>query len=153
MFPVGSALYTKMICLFMWSLSNLLWLIWGWYWGKWLASYYRRFVRGFSCIGAALFCLLKINHPLVWSLDCQEAFTGLKQAAATVTRRSPRVRRALLVHCVPCCTWRMWPYRWISLFMPKVQIPKNWKWPFPHIVPFNCSKQDADFTRAIHSEF
>lgn len=45
-----------------------------------LASYYRRFVRGFSCIGAPLFQLLQKNQPFSWSVDCQRAFTALQQA-------------------------------------------------------------------------
>ena len=45
-----------------------------------LASYYRRFVKGFSCIGAPLFRLLQKDQPFTWSAECQQAFSTLQQA-------------------------------------------------------------------------
>ena len=45
-----------------------------------LASYYRRFVRGFSCVAAPLFRLLQKDREFVWAEDCQSAFETLKGA-------------------------------------------------------------------------
>ncbi len=45
-----------------------------------LASYYRRFVKGFSCIGAPLFCLQQKDHAFVWTEKCQKAFDTFRQA-------------------------------------------------------------------------
>src|SRR4029434_8982330 len=39
-----------------------------------LASYYQRFVRGFSCIAAPLFQLLHKDREFVWTDACQGAF-------------------------------------------------------------------------------
>ena len=43
-----------------------------------LASYYRRFIPGFSKIAHPLTQLTHINHPFVWSKECQEAMESLK---------------------------------------------------------------------------
>jgi hypothetical protein len=43
-----------------------------------LASYYRRFVPGFSQIVALLHCLLKKDTDFYWSVECQQAFEELK---------------------------------------------------------------------------
>ncbi|GBG89289.1 hypothetical protein CBR_g48998 [Chara braunii] len=45
-----------------------------------LASYYRKFVRNFSAVAAALTNLTKKDTPFLWSLPCQLAFTRLKKA-------------------------------------------------------------------------
>lgn len=45
-----------------------------------LASYYRRFVRGFSCIAAPLFRLQQKDSDFAWSLECDHAFGLLKKA-------------------------------------------------------------------------
>ena len=45
-----------------------------------LASYYRRYVRGFATIATPLYRLLQKDCDFVWSEACQEAFLGLKQA-------------------------------------------------------------------------
>ena len=45
-----------------------------------LASYYRRFVRGFACIAAPLFQLLQKDRDFLWTEQCQVAFSGLQQA-------------------------------------------------------------------------
>ena len=44
-----------------------------------LASYYRRFVPGFSQIAAPLHSLLKKGAQFYWSVECQDAFQKLKQ--------------------------------------------------------------------------
>ena len=43
-----------------------------------LASYYRRFVSGFSTIANPLFTLTKKDVKFVWSTQCDEAFQKLK---------------------------------------------------------------------------
>ena len=35
-----------------------------------LASYYRRFLRGFSCTADPLFCLLRKDREFVWTAEC-----------------------------------------------------------------------------------
>ncbi|KAG7454924.1 hypothetical protein JOB18_033421, partial [Solea senegalensis] len=45
-----------------------------------LASYYRRFVRGFSSIAAPLFRLLQKECVFSWSPECQQAFDTLQRA-------------------------------------------------------------------------
>ena len=48
-----------------------------------LASYYRRFVPGFSKIAAPLHALTKKEVEFVWSAECQEAFDRLKELLAS----------------------------------------------------------------------
>lgn len=45
-----------------------------------LASYYRRFVRGFSCIAAPLFHLQRKDIAFTWTAECEQAFVSLKKA-------------------------------------------------------------------------
>lgn len=45
-----------------------------------LASYYRRFVRGFSCVAAPLFCLLQRDRKFNWTEACRTAFESLQRA-------------------------------------------------------------------------
>jgi hypothetical protein len=45
-----------------------------------LASYYRRFVRGFSSVAAPLNCLLPKDKAFTWTVACEEAFNTLKRA-------------------------------------------------------------------------
>ena len=44
-----------------------------------LASYYRRFIPGFSAVANPLFKLTRKNVNFCWSVTCQEAFDRLKQ--------------------------------------------------------------------------
>ena len=48
-----------------------------------LASYYRRFVKGFSSIASQLTNLTKQNIPFVWSDECEESFKNLKTLLTT----------------------------------------------------------------------
>ncbi|XP_069154349.1 uncharacterized mitochondrial protein AtMg00860-like [Solanum lycopersicum] len=48
-----------------------------------LASYYRRFVKGFSSIAAQLTNLSKQSVPFVWSDECEESFRKLKTLLTT----------------------------------------------------------------------
>ena len=48
-----------------------------------LASYYRRFVNGFSSIASQLTNLTKQNVPFVWSHECEESFQKLKTLLTT----------------------------------------------------------------------
>jgi len=45
-----------------------------------LASYYRRFVRGFYCLAEPLFRLLQKDRDFVWTEQCHEAFSSLQRA-------------------------------------------------------------------------
>ncbi|GBG85797.1 hypothetical protein CBR_g40606 [Chara braunii] len=45
-----------------------------------LASYYRKFVKNFSAIAAPLTDLAKKDTHFLWTSDCQQAFTRLKEA-------------------------------------------------------------------------
>ena len=48
-----------------------------------LASYYRRFVKGFSSFASQLTNLTKKNVPFVWSDECEESFQKLKTLLTT----------------------------------------------------------------------
>ncbi|GBG81435.1 hypothetical protein CBR_g32112 [Chara braunii] len=48
-----------------------------------LASYYRRFIKGFAAIARPLTNLLRKDRPLSWDAECQHAFATLKDALAT----------------------------------------------------------------------
>lgn len=50
-----------------------------------LAYYYKRFVRGFLCIGVALFHLQQKDHVFVWIEERQKAFHTLRQALSAAT--------------------------------------------------------------------
>ncbi|GBG74205.1 hypothetical protein CBR_g17918 [Chara braunii] len=45
-----------------------------------LASYYRRFIKGFAGVAKPLTNLLKKEEQLIWTLDCEAAFQALKEA-------------------------------------------------------------------------
>ncbi|GBG42130.1 hypothetical protein CBR_g83874, partial [Chara braunii] len=48
-----------------------------------LASYYRRFIKGFAAIARPLTNLLRKDQPLSWDAECQQAFATLKDTLAT----------------------------------------------------------------------
>ncbi|RVX04754.1 Retrovirus-related Pol polyprotein from transposon 297 [Vitis vinifera] len=48
-----------------------------------LANYYRRFIKGYSNRVSPLNDLLKKDNPWEWSMQCQMAFEGLKEAVST----------------------------------------------------------------------
>ncbi|KAJ8409555.1 hypothetical protein AAFF_G00229560 [Aldrovandia affinis] len=54
-----------------------------------LASYYRRFVRGFSSVAAPLYQLLQKDRDFVWTEQCQEAFSSLQRALSEAPVLSP----------------------------------------------------------------
>ena len=54
-----------------------------------LASYYRRFVQGFSCIAAPLFQLLQKDREFVWTEACLEAFVQLRRALSNAPVLAP----------------------------------------------------------------
>ncbi|GBG63296.1 hypothetical protein CBR_g37382 [Chara braunii] len=45
-----------------------------------LASYYRRFIKGFAAIAGPLTNLLRKDQPLIWTPECDQAFSTLKAA-------------------------------------------------------------------------
>ncbi|GBG82970.1 hypothetical protein CBR_g36496 [Chara braunii] len=47
-----------------------------------LASYYRRFIKGFAAIARPLTNLLRKDQPLNWDAECQQAFATLKDTLA-----------------------------------------------------------------------
>ncbi|KAJ8416125.1 hypothetical protein AAFF_G00381470 [Aldrovandia affinis] len=54
-----------------------------------LASYYRRFVQGFSSVAAPLYQLLQKDRDFVWTEQCQEAFSSLQRALSEAPVLSP----------------------------------------------------------------
>ncbi|GBG69670.1 hypothetical protein CBR_g4501 [Chara braunii] len=48
-----------------------------------LASYYRRFIKGFAAIARPLTNLLRKDQPLSWDAECEQALATLKDALAT----------------------------------------------------------------------
>jgi len=54
-----------------------------------LASYYRKFVRGFSCIAVPLFRLLQKGVVFDWTEECHAAFTSLQRALVEAPVLSP----------------------------------------------------------------
>lgn len=54
-----------------------------------LASYYRRFVRGFSCTAAPLYQLLQKDRDFVWTEQCQGAFNSLQCALSEAPVLAP----------------------------------------------------------------
>ena len=63
-----------------------------------LASYYRRFVPGFSKIASPLHALMKKNVDFVWTSECQTAFTTLRQLLAVApVLRFPNFERPFIL--------------------------------------------------------
>jgi len=54
-----------------------------------LASYYRRFVRGFAGTAAPLFQLLQKDKDFVWTESCQTAFSSLQRALSEAPVLAP----------------------------------------------------------------
>ena len=48
-----------------------------------LASYYRRFIKGFAQIAQPLHSLTRIGAIFAWTQQCQEAFDQLKEMLIT----------------------------------------------------------------------
>ncbi|GBG64951.1 hypothetical protein CBR_g48700 [Chara braunii] len=48
-----------------------------------LATYYRRFIKGFAATARPLTNLLRKDQPLSWDAECEQAFATLKGALAT----------------------------------------------------------------------
>ncbi|CAI5687756.1 unnamed protein product [Oreochromis niloticus] len=72
-----------------------------------LASYYRRFVKGFSSIAAPLFRLLQKDRDFIWTQDCQQAFNTLRRSLT----ESP-VLAPLTPHCLLCWTLTQVMWGW-----------------------------------------
>ncbi|GBG84341.1 hypothetical protein CBR_g38312 [Chara braunii] len=63
------------------------------------ASYYRRFIKGFAAIAGPLTNLLKNDQPLIWTSECDQAFSKLKAAliSAPVLIRPDREKPFVLI--------------------------------------------------------
>ena len=75
-----------------------------------LASYYRRFVKGFSSIASQLTNLTKQSIPFVWSDVCEESFQKLK---TLLTESFQKLKTLLILHQFLPCQWKVR----ISLFI------------------------------------
>ena len=65
-----------------------------------LASYYRRFIKGFSSIASKLMNLTKENVPFVWSDECEESFQKLKTLLTTAPILTLHVEgKNFIVYC------------------------------------------------------
>ncbi|GBG58742.1 hypothetical protein CBR_g142 [Chara braunii] len=68
-----------------------------------LASYYRRFIKGFAEIARPLTNLLRKDQPLSWDAECQQAFATLKDALATapILIRPDLSKQFILITAIP----------------------------------------------------
>ncbi|GBG79455.1 hypothetical protein CBR_g29601 [Chara braunii] len=69
-----------------------------------LASYYRRFIKGFAAIARPLTNLPRKDQPLSWDAECQQAFATLKDALATASiliRENPSKQYILITDWQP----------------------------------------------------
>ena len=65
-----------------------------------LASYYRRFVKGFSSLASKLTNLTKQNVPFVWSDECEESVQKLKTLFTTAPILTlPEEGKNFIVYC------------------------------------------------------
>ena len=65
-----------------------------------LASYYSRFVKGFSSIASQLTSLTKKNVPFVWLDECEESFQKLKTLLTTAPILTLHVEgKNFIVYC------------------------------------------------------
>ena len=72
-----------------------------------LASYYRRFVKGFSSVASHLTNLTKQSVPFVWSDECEESFQKLKTLLTTapILTCQWKVRISLFIVMHPILAW------------------------------------------------
>ncbi|GBG67241.1 hypothetical protein CBR_g88530 [Chara braunii] len=69
-----------------------------------LASYYRRFIKGFATIAGPLTNLLRKDRSLIWMLECDQAFSKLKAAlisAPVLIRLDPEKPFVLITYWQP----------------------------------------------------
>ncbi|GBG67721.1 hypothetical protein CBR_g849 [Chara braunii] len=69
-----------------------------------LASYYRRFIKGFAAIAEPLTNLLRKDQPLIWTAECDQAFSKLKTAlisASVLITPDPEKPFVLIIDCQP----------------------------------------------------
>ncbi|GBG70753.1 hypothetical protein CBR_g8051 [Chara braunii] len=69
-----------------------------------LASYYRRFIKGFAAIARPLTNLLRKDQPLSWDAECEQALATLKEALATtpiLIRQDPSKQSILITDWQP----------------------------------------------------
>ncbi|GBG63158.1 hypothetical protein CBR_g36927 [Chara braunii] len=69
-----------------------------------LASYYRRFIKGFAAIAGPLMNLLRKDQSLIWTPECDQAFSKLKAAlisAPVLIRPDPKKPFVLITDWQP----------------------------------------------------
>ncbi|GBG80513.1 hypothetical protein CBR_g30974 [Chara braunii] len=69
-----------------------------------LASYYRRIIKGFTAIAGPLTNLLRKHQPLIWTSECDQAFSKLKAAlisAPVLIRPDPEKPLVLITNWQP----------------------------------------------------
>ncbi|GBG62434.1 hypothetical protein CBR_g30388 [Chara braunii] len=69
-----------------------------------LASYYRRFIKGFAATAGPLTNLLRKDRPLIWTQECDQAFSKLKAAlisASVLIRPDPEKPFVLIIDWQP----------------------------------------------------
>ncbi|GBG83374.1 hypothetical protein CBR_g37088 [Chara braunii] len=69
-----------------------------------LASYYRRFIKGFAAIAGPLTNQLRKDQPLIWTSECDQAFSKLKAAlisAPVLIRPDPEKPFVLITDSQP----------------------------------------------------
>ena len=65
-----------------------------------LASYYRRFMRGFASNVAPFHCLMGKGKELVWNPECDMAFSSLKRLLTTATTlANPHFENEFVIDC------------------------------------------------------
>ena len=65
-----------------------------------LASYYRRFMRGFASNVAPFHCLMGKGKELVWNPECDMAFSSLKRLLTTATTLAyPHFENEFVIDC------------------------------------------------------
>ncbi|GBG88204.1 hypothetical protein CBR_g46692 [Chara braunii] len=105
-----------------------------------LASYYRRFIKGFATIAGPLTNLLRKDQPLIWTPECDQAFSKQKAALVSasiliepdpekpfvlITDWQPEAISAILAHVQVKWTGTIEHPTWIE--KPELLIIQGWR--------------------------